>query len=461
MNEIFGTGSNEAASSLKIIAAQRLHEAPLLMLTRQTLGKSLRWHCLPLLLLLTAIAELSAPLCSGQMLGSRIQLEGFYPDLDSPVYTTPIKTITASDIEFPNLAQYVFNAVNVDIDFTDSSITITFTGNMGHFSRFLSATFNGYVFTDIDDTIPDFMGFSIDTSVTTLGIQPSAVTFNKNQLFINVSGLSFNDATVAKFNVSFAKLHNISTRAFIQTGDKIAIGGLIVTGTEPKSVLFRALGPALGSFNVPNVLVDPILELHDASGAVIATNDNWQQAANANSIPSNLRPPNSLESAILTSLTPGSYTAVVRGVNNGSGNALFEAYDVGSTSVSKLQNISTRANVQTGDGVMIAGVIVQGAGSENVVVRALGPTLGQPPYNIVGALADPTLTLYDSNGNVIAFNDNWADSQQAQIQATGLAPPNSVESAIAAVFVSGNYTAIVRGKNNTTGVALVEVYEVP
>src|SRR5205807_6348136 len=114
---------------------------------------------------------------------------------------------------------------------------------------------------------------------------------------------------------------------------------------------------------------------------------------NANSIPSNLRPLNSLESAILTSLTPGSYTAVVRGVNNGSGNALFEAYDVGSTSVSKLQNISTRGNVQTGDGVMIAGVIVQGIGNENVVVRALGPTLGQSPYNVVGALTDPTLTL--------------------------------------------------------------------
>ncbi len=166
-------------------------------------------------------------------------------------------------------------------------------------------------------------------------------------------------------------LANLSTRAFVDTGDNVMIVGLIVTGGGAKSVLLRALGPTLGQppFNVPDVLTDPVLELNDSTGAIITSNDNWGDAANAGSIPPALQPANSAESAILTSLNPGAYTAVLRGINNGTGNALLEAYDLDYTAGSKLGNASTRAFVQTGDNVMIAGLIVHGPDNESLLIR--------------------------------------------------------------------------------------------
>jgi hypothetical protein len=168
-----------------------------------------------------------------------------------------------------------------------------------------------------------------------------------------------------------------------------------------------------------------------------------------------LRPPDNLESAILISLNPGAYTAVVSGVNNTTGIALVEAYDIATGATSHLSNISSRGLVQTGTNVMIAGVIVQ-SGTENVLVRALGPTLAN--FGITNPLAHPTLELHDANGVVIAANDNWKSTQQALIIATGKAPPDDLESAIVRALGPGNYTAVVSGINNTTGVALLEVY---
>ena len=254
-------------------------------------------------------------------------------------------------------------------------------------------------------------------------------------------------------------LGNISTRAFVQTGNNVMIGGLIVSGGGPKKIILRALGPTLAQppFNVPNALANPLLELHASTGALITSNDNWGSAANAAAISSSgFAPPNNLESAVLTSLNPGNYTAIVRGVNNTTGVALIEAYDLDSTAGSEFGNISTRGFVQTGNNVMIAGVIVKGPDSENVLIRGLGPTLSQ--FGVTNVLADPTLDLRDANGNLISSNDNWKDTQQTQIQATGLAPPNDKESAISATLSPANYTAILRGKNNTTGNGLVEVY---
>jgi N-acetylneuraminic acid mutarotase len=254
-----------------------------------------------------------------------------------------------------------------------------------------------------------------------------------------------------------AQLGNISTRAFVQTGDNVMIGGLIITGSGQKRVIVRAIGPSLAQYGITNPLLDPTLELHDHTGAVIAFNDNWMDAPNRQEIiDSGLAPSNNLESAILTSLDPGAYTAIARGINNGTGIALVEGYDLDPAAGSKLGNISTRALVQTGDNVMIGGLIITGTGQENVIVRAIGPSLAQ--YGITNPLADPTLELHDGNGAVIAFNDNWRDSQEAEIQATGLAPSNDLESAIVATLAPGSYTAIVRGKNDTIGVALVEMY---
>ena len=251
-------------------------------------------------------------------------------------------------------------------------------------------------------------------------------------------------------------LANISTRAFVQTGDNVMIGGFIVTGTGAKKVIIRAIGPSLSNFGITNPLQNPTLELHDGSG-VIATNDNWGDATNHQDISnSGLAPSNSLESAILTTLNPGAYTAIVRGVSNGTGIALVECYDLDRTVGSKLGNISARSLVLTGDNIMIGGFIVTGPDSDNVIVRAIGPSLSG--LGVANAMQDPMLELHDGNGVTIATNDNWKDTQQAQIQAAGVAPSNDAESAIVQTLAPGGYTAIVRGKNNTTGVALIEVY---
>jgi hypothetical protein len=206
------------------------------------------------------------------------------------------------------------------------------------------------------------------------------------------------------------------------------------------------------------VLADPILELRDSSGALIRTNDNWRSTQAAEIIATGIPPSNDLESAIVATLSANgsAYTAIVRGVNNTTGIGLVEAYDLERTIDSKLANISTRGLVQTGDNALIGGLIVLGQNPLRVIVRAIGPSL-----NVTGKLADPTLELRDGNGALIRSNDNWRTDQQAEIIATGIPPTNDMESAIVGNLVQGSYTAIVRGANNTTGNALVEVYALP
>jgi hypothetical protein len=248
-----------------------------------------------------------------------------------------------------------------------------------------------------------------------------------------------------------ANLANISTRLLVETGDNVLIGGFIVTGTSSKSVLLRAIGPSL---SLDGKLANPILELHDASGAVIATNDDWQTNSNKQEIiDTGIAPTDPLESALLFNLDPGAYTAIVSGASNGTGIALVEAYDLDLTTDSKLANISTRGFVQTGDNVMIGGFIILGNEDENVLIRAIGPSLP-----LADTLADPLLELHDADGSILAMNDNWRDTQEAEIQATGIPPTNDAESAIISTLAPGNYTAIVRGVGDTTGLALVEAY---
>jgi hypothetical protein len=215
----------------------------------------------------------------------------------------------------------------------------------------------------------------------------------------------------------------------------------------------------LSNFGIVNSLQDPMLELHDSTGNTIATNDDWQTATNANQIPVDFRPADSREPAILVTLQPGTFTAVLRGKNGGSGVGLIEMYDLSTGVASKLTNVSTRGFAGTGENVMIGGFILSGgSGERQVLIRSLGPTLAQTPFNITGSLTDPTLILVDGNGTVVASNDNWKSSQQNEIQATGLAPPNEREAAILTTLPTGNFTAIVSGKNGETGVALVDVF---
>ena len=274
-------------------------------------------------------------------------------------------------------------------------------------------------------------------------------------------GGASSSGTVYRLNMAPPRnLLNISTRLQVLTGDKVLIGGFIITGTDPKKVIVRGIGPSLSG--VGTTLSDPVLELHQGN-LTVAVNDDWkehQAEVEATTIP----PTNNLESAIVATLTPGAYTAVLSGKNNGSGVGVVEVYDLDQTANSKLANISTRGFVDSGSNVMIGGLIVSGGGgggNARIIVRAIGPSL--TPLGVPGALADPNLELHDSSGATIASNDDWklrpdGSSQQSEIEATTVIPGNDSESALVQTLAPGNYTMIVRGANNTNGVAVVEAY---
>ena len=258
---------------------------------------------------------------------------------------------------------------------------------------------------------------------------------------------------------------NISVRSTVGTGNNVMISGFIVTAGSTKKVIIRALGPSLQQSGVTGVLADPVLELHAADGSLIATNNDWKQnnAQDQLDIANNqLAPPDDLESAIVATLQPGTYTAIIRGQGNGTGVGLVEVYDINRTVAARLGNISGRAFVQTGSNVLIAGFIAgNNIGAAKVVVRAIGPSLAAS--GITNPLLDPTLEVHDNNGALVIGNDNWQDdaNQAAQIQASGLAPGNALESAVATSLLPGTYTAIVAGKNGGVGVGVVEVYNLP
>lgn len=269
-----------------------------------------------------------------------------------------------------------------------------------------------------------------------------------------VAGFAFTPTTPTPETV----LGNLSTRLHVDTGDNVLIGGFIVGGAEPKKVIVRALGPSLSNLGVTTPLANPTLELHGPSG-IIASNDDWVNSPDKQAIiDSTVAPTNDLESAIVATLRANNtaYTAIVRGVNGSTGIGVVEVYDISSQVEAKMVNISTRGFVNTGDNVLFGGMIVVGPNSRKVIIRAIGPSL--PVEN---RLWDPTLELRDANGQVIEANDNWQDSpnKQAIIDST-IPPTNPYESAIVATLPGNNatYTAVVRGANDTTGLAVVEVY---
>lgn len=246
-------------------------------------------------------------------------------------------------------------------------------------------------------------------------------------------------------------LLNVSTRLRTEAGDRILIGGFIINGDEPKRVVVRALGPSL---KTPGSLTDPALELYDSTGASIAQNDNWN-ATRQSLLDAHIPPTDEHEAAIVTILAPGAYTAVVSGPHQAGGVALMELYDLDPAS-SSLANISTRGYVGTADNVMIGGFIIGGDQPTRVILRAIGPSLSK--VDIANPLVDTMLELHDGNGALIAQNDDWRSDQEQEIIATGVPPDDNRESAIARSLTPGGYTAIVRGKNNTQGIGLVEVY---
>ena len=257
-----------------------------------------------------------------------------------------------------------------------------------------------------------------------------------------------------------SKALNIATRVFVDTGERVPIVGFIITGDVSKKVLLRGIGPSLAASGVPSPLADPTLTLFDESGNILMTNDNWRDSQATEIMATGIPPQNDLESAIVATLAPGRYTAVLAGKDGTTGNGLAEVYDLEPGTSSTLANLSTRGFVGAGDNVMIGGVIIGSGDSPIVVVRAIGPTLASS--GIVKPLLDPTVEVHDENGVVVGFNDNWKDSQMQAVSATRLAPTDDREAAIVAPFLTpGNYTAVVRGKDDTTGVALVEAYRIP
>lgn len=248
----------------------------------------------------------------------------------------------------------------------------------------------------------------------------------------------------------------------VETGDNVGIGGLIITGSAPKHLLLRAIGPSLTQLGVPDALADPVLELRGPAGFAPVINDNWRDdpAQEAAIIATGIPPTNDLESAIDATLNPAAYTAIVRGNNNTIGVALIEVYDLSEAVPAKLANISTRAFVSTGANIVIGGFLLGGHnGADRIAVRGIGPSL--TALGVPDALADPTLELRDENGTLLALNNDWQDdpAQAAELLAAGLAPTNQLESGMAMMLSPGAYTALLAGLNNGTGVGLVEIYD--
>lgn len=250
------------------------------------------------------------------------------------------------------------------------------------------------------------------------------------------------------------RLKNLSTRGWVGTGDEVMIVGFGITGASPKQVLIRAIGPSLAKAGISNLLYDPALTLHKGQD-VLARNDNWQDQQAAAITATSKAPQDAQEAAILITLNPGLYTAIVRGVSDTTGNALVEIFETGPTE-SLLTNLSTRGRTEARDGVMIAGFIVGGTHPKRVLIRAIGPTLSAA--GVSDALADPTLTLYRGQ-TVIANNDNWRTDQASAIEATGKAPGDPRESALVTTLQPGPYTAIVRGTNAVAGNILIDVHD--
>ncbi|MBA3351179.1 MAG: hypothetical protein H0U23_01920, partial [Blastocatellia bacterium] len=329
---------------------------------------------------------------------------------------------------------------------------------------------NLYVADTVNNTIRKIAPGAVVTTLAGLPLTAGSADGAGSQArFVSPQGLAV-DSTMHLFisdtgnntiriSGSVSRPLNISTRARVETGQNVMIGGFIITGEGMKTVVLRAIGPSLEQAGLTGVLTDPVLELRALDGSLIRSDDNWQDdpAQAALITATGLAPQNDLESAIIVTLDPGSYTAIVNGKDDGTGIGLVEVYDLGQETLSHLANISTRGSVGTADNVMIGGFILGGGTSgAQVLVRAIGPSLGAAGVN--GVLSDPTLELRDADGTLISSNDNWQDSEQTEIEDTGLAPTDPLESAILAELPAGSYTAIVAGAGGVTGVGLVEVY---
>ncbi len=307
-------------------------------------------------------------------------------------------------------------------------------------------------------------GFGSDTPFAQLlGLNAAGEKVFYYQYPTNFCDTAYNSIPLHLEKTSFPTVSpralNLSTRGLVGQGDQSLIGGFIVTGSESQQVVLRGLGPSLAEAGISDPLADPVLTVYDAKGAVVAQNDNWQNATGADEIiAQGLAPTDPAEAATLQTLAPGAYTFVVTGKSATPGTGLVEAYNLSPLADARLSNISTRGSVGTGEAVLISGFIVGEVESNTVVVRALGPSLSSS--GLGNPLSDPLLTVYDSNGAAIATNDSWQeDSSALDIDDLGLAPSDDSEAATILHLAAGSYTAIVSGADDSTGTGLLEIYD--
>jgi hypothetical protein len=279
------------------------------------------------------------------------------------------------------------------------------------------------------------------------------------KMSLNFSLVGFLTSHMIADTTTTAQIANISTRVLCEKRDAVVVTEFAVQGTGTKYVILRGLGPSLRAFGVPNVLRNPTLTLLDDQGNILDYNDDWVDSPDkAAIIATGLAPTDDRESAIVYTLSPGIiYTSVESGAHKGTGVAISEVYDLQTSDQSTLISaIGTRGEISTGDNVLISGTLLIGTTPVGILIRALGPSL--TAAGISHALANPTLELHDANGALIASNDNWRDTQEAEIIATGLPPANDLESALIATLPTGAYTAVVSGINSTVGIGFVQFY---
>jgi cyclophilin family peptidyl-prolyl cis-trans isomerase len=309
----------------------------------------------------------------------------------------------------------------------------------------------------------DSANVSVAVSGTKLLVGGTQVgTANITVTATDLDGATVQDTFTVNVIAAPGRLIQLSTRMQVGIGDNALIGGFIMQGASPKRLMIRGIGPSSG---LPGALADPILELRDGTGAIVASNDNWGDAANKQDmIDSGVAPTSVSESGILLTVPSDTnnafYTAIVRGVNNTTGLGLVEVYDLDSGPGSTLLNISTRGQVNVDPNALIGGFFIGGTESKNIIVRAIGPSLSA--LGVPNALDDPTLEFFNGQGTMLDSNNDWETSaNKAQIQASGVAPTNAKESAVLQTLAAGPYTAVVRGANSGTGIGSVEVYQLP